>query len=162
MIAEHHSDEGSIKFHCEWHDAPAPDLQLLSELLAARDRMFDLGLIGVLPDGVGYGNASIRLDRERFIITGSGSGGVARLGADMLTTVTAVSLENNSVVCHGPVIASSESMTHAALYHADPKIGCVLHLHSSTIWNRLLGIVPTTRSDVPYGTPAMAAEVAHR
>jgi L-ribulose-5-phosphate 4-epimerase len=153
-------DEGSIKFHCDWHYAEPFDSPLVRELLAARDQLFDLGLIGALPDGIGYGNASVGLDRGHFLVTGSGSGGVKRLDVSMLTVVSTVDFEKNCVVCHGPVIASSESMTHAALYQADPMIGSALHIHSRALWEKLFDRAPTTRSDVPYGTPAMAAEIA--
>lgn len=154
------SDEGSIKFECRWHYAPAPTYAVVPKLLETRNRLHDLGLVGALPDGIGYGNVSARLDAGSFVITGSGTGSVRRISAEHLTLVTAVDFETNRVENAGPVHASSESMTHAAVYRAHRDITSVIHVHSSEIWSRLSGRVPTTRSAAPYGTPAMAEEIA--
>jgi ribulose-5-phosphate 4-epimerase/fuculose-1-phosphate aldolase len=68
--------------------------------------------------------------------------------------------DQNRIRCEGPIDASSETMTHAAVYAMDEAVGCVLHVHHRGHWERLLHQVPTTRAEVPYGTPEMAAEVA--
>ena len=154
------TDEGSIKFDCRWQPGEALLPSPVPELIASRDRLFDLGLVGALPDGIGYGNVSVRLDRTRFLVTGSGSGGIARLRPEHLAIVTSVDFTANRVDCTGPVMASSESMTHAALYHADLRIAAVVHVHSHALWSSLLDVLPTSHADVPYGTPAMAREIA--
>ena len=33
-----------------------------------------------------------------------------------------------------------------------------MHVHSAALWQRLKHVLPTTRADVAYGTPEMAAE----
>ena len=58
--------------------------------------------------------------------------------------------------CHGPVKASSESLTHAAVY-ADSKVNAVIHVHNLKLWNYLKNKVPATSAE--YGTPEMAYEV---
>ena len=49
-------------------------LALFSELDAARTTLHDAGLIGVYPSGIGYGNISLRLAGNLFLISGSGTG----------------------------------------------------------------------------------------
>jgi ribulose-5-phosphate 4-epimerase/fuculose-1-phosphate aldolase len=102
---------------------------------------------------------SVRAGGGRFIITGTRTGGVAGLEPAHVTTVTGVDIERNSLECAGPVEASSESLTHAAIYGCDPAIGAVIHVHHLPTWNALLGVVSTTSEAVPYGTPAMAREI---
>jgi ribulose-5-phosphate 4-epimerase/fuculose-1-phosphate aldolase len=56
------------------------------------------------------------------------------------------------------VQASSEALTHAAIYELDAGIRAIAHVHSGELWDRLLDRIPTTSPDVPYGTPEMARE----
>ena len=66
----------------------------------------------------------------------------------------------NALGCRGPVAASSESLSHAAVYEADPAAGAVVHVHHIGMWEALYGVVPTTDPRAEAGTPAMAAAVA--
>ena len=56
---------------------------------------------------------------------------------------------------------SSETLTHAMVYAADPAITWVFHVHSPELWraSARLGL-PCTAPDVPYGTREMADAVA--
>jgi len=72
--------------------------------------------------------------------------------------VTRTAIADNVVWSTGAVKASSEAMTHAALYALSPEIGAVVHVHSKALWCRYLHELPTTHASVPYGTPAMARE----
>jgi ribulose-5-phosphate 4-epimerase/fuculose-1-phosphate aldolase len=58
----------------------------------------------------------------------------------------------------GLVQASSEAMTHAAIYQLDQHIGAIVHVHSRKLWCQYINRLPTTAPDVPYGTPEMANE----
>ena len=58
----------------------------------------------------------------------------------------------------GLVQASSEAMTHAAIYGLDPHIGAVVHVHSSSLWQKYRNRLPITDPGVAYGTPEMANE----
>ncbi len=49
-------------------------------------------------------------------------------------------------------------MTHAAIYELDSNIGAIVHVHSGSLWRRLIDRLPTTAADVAYGTPQMANE----
>ncbi|MBI1192007.1 MAG: hypothetical protein GC205_02375 [Bacteroidetes bacterium] len=95
-----------------------------------------------------------------FIISGTQTGNRAQLDGRYYVRVLSVHAPANALRCEGPIDASSESMTHAAVYAADPNIGCVLHVHHLEHWRRLLHQVPTTAAEVAYGTPAMAQEVS--
>ncbi|MEZ5013252.1 MAG: hypothetical protein R2794_03100 [Chitinophagales bacterium] len=54
----------------------------------------------------------------------------------------------------GSGAASSEALTHAALYAHGA--GAVIHVHQKAMWERLLHTVPTTDIEILYGTPEMA------
>ena len=155
-------EEGYIKYHLSWEKADALPSDLIRELNEWRSRMYDLGLIGYDPElKVGFGNISLRCPQEygHFIISGTQTGHVARLDARHYTAVTAYDLARNTLSCKGPVKASSESLTHAALYACAESVQAVIHVHNRSMWNRLLHKVPTSSAEVPYGTPEMAFEV---
>jgi len=155
-------DEGYIKFHIEWEPSGALELPEIDELDRWRTPLRDAGLVGHYDDqGIGYGNLSIRLDRNRgFVISGTQTGHIERTDGRHYALVTAVDIGTNLVVCRGPVKASSESLTHAAIYSADPAVGAVVHVHQPQLWAALRGVLPTTDPAVAYGTPAMALELA--
>ncbi|MBE0667310.1 MAG: class II aldolase/adducin family protein, partial [Bacteroidales bacterium] len=68
-------------------------------------------------------------------------------------------IDDNAVMCSGPLKASSESLTHAAIYMADPGTHAVIHVHSIGLWEELMNKVPTTDPEVEYGTTGMAREM---
>ena len=76
-----------------------------------------------------------------------------------LCTVTSYDIEENALQCIGPVKASSESLSHAAVYECAPEIGAVSHVHHAGLWTALLHTAPTTGSEIAYGTPEMAREI---
>lgn len=156
-------DDGVIKFRLDWEEGNAPDCLEMEELMHWRDRMYDLGLIGYDKQyQVGYGNISVLPDRlPNFVISGTQTGHIPRLGASHYTEVTGYSITDNYLACKGPVKASSESLTHAAIYEANSEIRAVIHIHHDVQWEAWLGEVPTTSAEVPYGTPEMASEI-HR
>ncbi len=121
--------------------------------------MFDAQLIGAYPDGIGYGNISIRKAPDSFFITGSGTGGMKELEKKHISLVTGWSHEDNRVTCSGAVNASAESLTHAAIYEAIPDAGAVIHIHHKGMWDQFTGQLPVTSPEALYGTPEMAKEV---
>jgi len=153
-------DEGVIKFELDWTEAPPPDPRGARLLDRWRRPLYRAGLIGeYAEERVGYGNLSLRrADDGRFLITGTQTGHLPKLGPEHFALVTGYDIEANSVACRGPIRASSKSMTHAAIYELSPDIGAVVHVHDAALWRQWGGVLPTTRADVPYGTPAMAAE----
>jgi ribulose-5-phosphate 4-epimerase/fuculose-1-phosphate aldolase len=68
-------------------------------------------------------------------------------------------IEKNYVKCTGKVKASSESLTHAAVYESDPAVQAVIHTHHDRMWKMLKNKLPTTDPQVEFGTPEMAHEI---
>lgn len=162
--------EGVIKFQLEFTPAPPLPVADLAVINGWRAMLYQKKLIGQDParyGGYGYGNLSVRLAPfdappalRRFVISGSQTGELAELGPEHYAIVTECYPEENRVVAHGPIRPSSESLTHGAVYALDPAIGVVLHAHSPEIWQAAATLdIPITDHHVPYGTPAMAAEV---
>ena len=152
-------EEGYVKFRAEWHEGPA--LQGHDDLVAARNQLFQLGLIGEYAEArIGFGNVSKKLPlAQGFLVSGTATGGIAEVGHQHFCIVEAYAIAENWVKCVGPVTASSESLTHAMLYACDAAIGAVLHIHHRAFWESLLHTVPTSLETVAYGTPAMALEM---
>lgn len=148
--------EGYIKFNFKLNDGNPPSPEKLVKLNEWRQKMYGLGVIGAYPNGVGFGNVSVK-DGKYFIISGTATGRLKELKPEHYVTVTDYSFERNFVECTGKIDPSSESMTHAALYEAGEA--AAIHVHAMKPWEKLMGKVPTTRSDVPYGTPEMAYEM---
>ncbi len=151
-------DEGYIKYAIDWAPGPAPDVEAARELDTWRRPLFAAGLIGEYADlGIGFGNISQRCG-EHFLISGTQTGHLAATDERHYALVTRADIEANTVSCTGPVKASSEAMTHAAIYELNAGIGAVVHIHSKELWTRYLNELPTTNPAVGYGTPEMARE----
>ncbi|WP_413162312.1 class II aldolase/adducin family protein [Capilliphycus salinus ALCB114379] len=164
LVVENYSrkfmDEGVIKYHCHWFKDEPIGEDKIQELMQWRDHLYSLGLIGVYDNGIGFGNISIRLDESlEFVVSGTQTGHLPHLKPEHYTRVTEFNLTENSLACRGPIKASSESLTHAAIYSFQSNIKAIIHIHQAEFWQRLLFNVPTTRPEVPYGTPQMAAEM---
>ena len=156
----HDVDEGYIKYDAEWLPGPAPDAVHVAELERWRSPLFEAGLIGHDEAlNVGYGNLSVRAETPgQFVITGTQTGHLAETSGEHYALVTEVDIDANRVRSVGPIAASSEAMTHAALYALGANVAAVVHVHSRELWNRYRDVLPTTASDVAYGTPQMARE----
>lgn len=159
------TDEGVVKFRATLEQAPPPPRSLVAPLQGWRRILRALDLVGQSPDrygGAGFGNLSRRVgDDARFVITGTQTGNVPELGPEHYVTVESFDLDKNSVVARGPIAASSESMTHGAVYDALPQVRFVFHAHAPDIWRNAQALdLPITSKDVAYGTPEMAREVA--
>lgn len=156
-------DEGVIKFQLEFTPGTLPDGLPLAELIAWQRIMQALGLLGRDPDrygGLAYGNLSLRLEGNGFVISASQCADQPRPTAKDYCLVTAWDCARNRLVAQGPAHPSSESLTHAALYDAEPSIGCIIHGHSSWIWQRRNTLaLASTAEQVAYGTPEMAIEM---
>ena len=152
-------EEGVIKFKCNWIKEAPLDFELIKDLNKWRDKLYAANLIGKNKDGIGYGNISIRYKQINFIITGSSTGKLPKLTAEHYTVVTEYDLDKNTLTAVGPVIASSESLTHAVIYEHQKDVNAVIHVHHPRLWKKLLEILPSTSKDVEYGTPAMAREI---
>lgn len=163
-------DDGVIKFNfsefVEIESLPTDEYLCLEE---QRKKLFSLNLIGeYLPERIGFGNISIKKDYSefkntnfpQFLISGTQTGGQKDLDGSGYTRVIDGNLDEQSVACHGPIKASSESLTHAAIYLSCPQVTAIVHVHHRELWNKMLkGEYDKTSADVPYGTTEMANEV---
>lgn len=162
-------NDGYIKFRCEHCPAEwyGPKLPVSAELKKRfdetdnfRTKVFDQGFIGMHENGIGYGNLSFR-HGNNFIITASATGGARELGMDGYTLVTDADIRQNAVHSLGPLPASSETMSHAAVYAASKKANYVLHIHNRILFDMLKEKKAlATPENIAYGTPEMACAVA--
>ncbi|MDQ6654321.1 MAG: class II aldolase/adducin family protein, partial [Verrucomicrobiota bacterium] len=110
------SETGVVKFACEHIAVDLPPFTGIAELNDCRRELRERGWMGVDAQGVGYGNLSVRDGGSGgFIISGSGTGGLPSLTAADYARVTAYDLDRNWLRCEGRTVASSESLTHAAV-----------------------------------------------
>jgi len=153
-------DEGYVKYRSRWSEAPAPDPAAAKLLEKWRKPLFAAGLVGHYKElGVGFGNISVRCGKPgQFLITGTQTGHIETTTDQHYSLVSGYNIERNEVNCSGPVQASSEAMTHAAIYELDGSIAAIVHVHSKPLWEQHLNHLPTTSPEVAYGTPEMARE----
>jgi L-ribulose-5-phosphate 4-epimerase len=153
-------EDGCIKFNCQWTHAAPLALSRLADINEWRQKLFAIGLIGAYENDIGYGNISVRVkNSSQFIISGTQTGRIPDLNENHYTLVTDFDIPNNRVFCRGPVEASSETLTHAAVYACDKNINAVVHIHDNRLWKSLKNILPTTAPAIPYGTVEMSCEV---
>jgi hypothetical protein len=118
------SETGSVKFTCQQVPVEIGAFAGFAELNEYRRKLRELGLIGVDANGVGFGNLSIRDGAtSRFYITGSASGGIADLIPSDYARVVAYDFARNWLQCEGSTVASSESLTHAAVLAFGRDVG---------------------------------------
>ena len=164
-------EEGVIKFDLRFTAGPAISMDTLAELNNWRNILWKHALIGQDPtryDGYGFGNISQRIGAQdapegnrEFAISGTQTGHLDQLTNHHYARVTAYNADTNQVTANGPVMPSSESMTHGVIYDLDNELRVVLHVHSPDIWKTAAAQgIPITRAPVEYGTPEMSREVA--
>jgi L-ribulose-5-phosphate 4-epimerase len=154
------SESGSVKFACEHTPKALPSFPGLRELNRHRGKLLRMRLVGEDEKGIGFGNLSVRDGTtDKFFVTGSGTGGKEHLELTDFAHVVSYDLTRNWLRCEGATIASSESLTHAAVYQAERQAFAIVHAHDVQRWAALRDRVPTTPSTVAYGTPEMAESV---
>lgn len=127
-----------------------------------RTQLYDLALIGQHENGIGYGNLSIRFAKQHandFFITGNGTGKHRDLSINGYAVVTNADINNNFIESYGQIKASSESLSHAVLYHANPYIEAVVHVHNNKLWKQLFDMELTTPPSQAFGTPEIATSI---
>ena len=152
--------DGVIKFESELHPLPMVSWTVgcLQPLTEWRAKFKYLGWLGQDENGVGFGNLSMRASYRNFLITGSQTGHLHELLPEHYVKVIAVDFKNNKVMASGQILPSSECMTHAAVYEANPDANYVFHIHCKPLWKKHEN-VPVTNPLIEYGTPEMAEEV---
>jgi ribulose-5-phosphate 4-epimerase/fuculose-1-phosphate aldolase len=153
-------DEGYIKFNANWKKSLPIAKDKLENLQHWRNQMYAHHLIGAYPNGIGFGNISERtLGDNQFYISGSATGNFSHLTNEHYARVIDFDLLKNRLTCRGPIVASSESMSHAVIYQECPWVNGVIHIHHLDLWKKLLHQVPTTDQSATYGTPEMAFSI---
>lgn len=157
-------NEGYIKFTVRLTPGDVAGGGALDRLNAFRTELYDLGLIGIYPGNIGYGNVSLRDGADgAFLITGTATGAKRVLSLSDYCRVTSFDPVKNEVLCTGRVRASSESMSHGVIYQALPETGCVAHVHSSELFRFMLAHgFPRTPESAAFGTPEMAYEISRQ
>jgi len=149
--------EGVVKFNLAHRSSSLLNVDI-AKLNSWRTILRKLRLIGATPDrydGYGFGNLSQRTERG-FLITGSQTGDIEDLTLDHYAEVLQADPQTNHVVSVGRIQPSSESLTHAAVYRAEPNIDAVFHVHCPVLWRKEK---VTTPAHIRYGTPEMAQAV---
>jgi ribulose-5-phosphate 4-epimerase/fuculose-1-phosphate aldolase len=156
------NETGSVKFSYDRVKAELTWFAGFEELNSVRLKLIDLGMVGIDANGIGFGNLSVRDGASlRFYITGSSTEGIADLTPADFSWVVSHDFSRNWLRCKGARIASSESLTHAAVYESDPDARAVIHVHDLELWKALLKKkkVPATPHGIAYGTREMAQAV---
>ena len=149
-------EEGYIKYQCNWIQEEVIQAEQIHEINKWRTLLMKQGYIGMYDDGIGFGNISMRMDENEFMISGSATGGIKELTADYYSLVTEYNISQNQLTCKGLTTASSESLTHASIYACSKETNAVVHIHHKEKWSSLLNHEATTDSSIAYGTPEMA------
>jgi len=156
------NETGSVKFSCDQVPSEISSFDGFDDLNRIRRKLIGLGVVGIDANGIGFGNLSVRDGvSSRFYITASGTGGISELVPADFSRVVDYDFSRNWLRCEGVRIASSESLTHAAVYEANPDANAVIHCHDLKLWKALLRKknVTATPEGIVYGTPEMARAV---
>jgi len=153
--------EGVIKFNCHWNQSgPVISDEQYEIINYWREILYNMDLIGAYENGVAFGNISMRIKGgNKFVITGSSTGEIPELEPGHYIMVNSFNINDNAVQCAGPLKASSETLSHAAIYSADAGVNAVIHVHSIDLWNELIYKVPTTNPSMDYGTTGLAKDI---
>ncbi len=166
-----HGTEGYVKFSIEMNEADPPQEGAIAPINEARTRLWRTGLIGIYPDGIGFGNVSVRapatsvagfsgVGPSSFYVSGTATGAAEQLASRDFALVYGYDRNRNMVRCSGVVRASSESLSHGACYEANEKIAAVIHVHSRELFDFMQeNSFPATSVNAENGTPEIAAEI---
>ncbi|MBC7539799.1 MAG: class II aldolase/adducin family protein [Bacteriovorax sp.] len=160
-------DDGVIKYdRSNFTQCKPIELVEYSALECWRKKLFELNLIGEYAEArVGFGNLSETHDysqfhssfQPQFIITGTQTGKYPELNGEFYTRVLDYDIDHLKIKMMGPVEASSEALTHAAIYAHNKNIHAIFHIHSVEIWNGMIQDKSNfTCKNIPYGTVEMA------
>lgn len=148
--------EEVIKFSYEFINQEVPKIDEIKSLNEIRQVFFERKLIGVGKDGISYGNISQRLSEKSFLITASQTGFKKILEPKDYVIIHNFDISRNKVLVSGINLPSSESLTHAAVYLANPLSMFVVHFHHKLLWTKFLSIFPKTVPGAGYGSLELA------
>jgi len=160
-------DDGYIKYdRSHFLKTEELDLGEYVELEDWRKILFQKELIGeYISDKIGYGNMSClknyqrlkKTNKPQFCITSTQTGKHPHLTGKQYTRVVDFDMRKNTIYSQGLMEASSEALTHGAIYEGNTNIHFIFHIHSPKIWQGMIDDqLPFTSEDIPYGTVEMA------
>lgn len=158
-----HEREGVIQYQIQLERQP---LQLDTRILKSLNQWRAwlkmrawLGQDAHRYQGLGFGNLSVRTP-DGFLISASQTGALAALSSAEVSEVIEADPARNLVRARGQLAPSSEALTHAAVYQAQPLAQAVIHVHAPQLWQaRHQLLYPQTCASIGYGTPAMAQAI---
>jgi len=160
MEDKYMASEGYVKYVAEHTSAPAIETPCWEELNRARTKLREMGLVGMTSGGIGFGNLSVRIKGDAFLISGTATGALPILGPEGYCLITSFDVDENRVVSTGPVKPSSETMTHGVIYQSCPNANCVIHIHSRAIFDGMIrDKYPASPETAAYGTPDIARAI---
>jgi HCOMODA/2-hydroxy-3-carboxy-muconic semialdehyde decarboxylase len=103
--------------------APAPDAQLLEDLVSANHILFDQGIVDA------FGHVSVRHDKdpERFLLSRNMAPATVSL-----EDIIEFHLDGTPVNAHGRAVYL-ERFIHGQIYRARPDVMAIVHSHSPTV-----------------------------
>ena len=160
-------DDGVIKYdRSNFSHSEALFSSEYTELEYWRKKLYQLKLIGEYPEAqIGFGNMSVVTDysqyfsssHPQFIITGTQTGKYPELTGAHYTRVLDYDIAHLKIKMMGMIEASSEALTHAAIYDSNSEIKAIFHIHHAEIWNKMINDRSDfTAANIPYGTVEMA------
>ncbi len=155
------AEEGIIKFDfsCEDNSVVIPG-RLSKKINNARNKLAEMGLIGQYPDGLSYGNISIRDGKsDQFFITASDTGKIKKADKEHYVKILSCDIENNFCKYAGQGLPSSETLTHYIIYKLCDDAEAVIHVHNKQLWHNLKGKTLSTSKSAGYGTVEMVVEI---
>jgi ribulose-5-phosphate 4-epimerase/fuculose-1-phosphate aldolase len=164
-------DDGIIKYNRKnfTHISSIPDNEYQA-IESFRSKLFEMNLIGEDPfHKIGFGNISMRMNylnflqtpNAQFIISGSQTGKHSQLNGTHYTRILDFNTDSMELEMMGAIEASSETLTHAAIYQSCLEINFIIHIHSKSIWeNMKKNNYPFISEQIEYGTKEMANAVA--
>ncbi len=152
--------ESYIKFDCQ-HTYQSVELpQQIDELIDLGNALKRKGLIGKIDDSMGFGNISFKDSKTGLIfISASKTGIPCKYTKEHFCRIDEWNAEKNLVVSRGLMPASSETLSHLAVYEALDWVRCVVHIHSEYLWETMFDKELTSSQDIKYGTKEMYFEI---
>ncbi|MDD3875320.1 MAG: class II aldolase/adducin family protein [Bacteroidales bacterium] len=155
------NQEGVIKFSytCLDRQYVIPK-STFSEINEIRNFLFHKTFIGQYPDGLSYGNISMRFKKTgQFYITASDTSKLPKTDILNYVKVLDCDIYKNSCLYKGNALPSSESLSHFVIYKHNDLAGAVVHLHNKELWEKLKGKIPTTEAHIEYGSMGMTQQI---
>ncbi len=152
--------DGYIKYQCNLTHNILENYPEMDLINIHRRELRNMKMLGVYPSGISYGNISMRIGEYRFLITGTQTGSFDDLEAFHFAIVNEWDISKNILNCIGELNASSEALSHAAIYEVLPNCNAVIHVHHLQLWKQVLYKIPTIPESAEYGTPALANAIA--